>query len=190
MIEFIIPSFERPDKLMTLLYSLISQTNDNWIAHVVADAMYDGLEKIINHFDGNEKIKFSILNGPHKDWGHTARNYGLERVSKEWVVMTGDDNYYVPVFVDEFLKIVENNKASFVYCDMIHNWNGNNYLAIKCHPSVGRIDVGNFMAKSEFAKQLKLDTSLAIADGLFVEEYIRRFKPEIKYIQKFLYVHN
>jgi hypothetical protein len=58
MIEFIIPSFERPDKLMVLLYSLISQTNDNWIAHVVADAMYDGLEKIINHFDGNEKIYY------------------------------------------------------------------------------------------------------------------------------------
>jgi hypothetical protein len=36
----------------------------------------------------------------------------------------------------------------------------------------------------------KLDLTQAIADGLFVEEYIQKFKGNTLYIPKFLYVHN
>ena len=37
MIEFIIPTYNRTDNLMSILYSLVVQTNNNWKAHVVID---------------------------------------------------------------------------------------------------------------------------------------------------------
>ena len=84
---------------MGMLYSLINQSNNNWTAHVVSDGNYDEFKDIEQHFCLNNQIKFSIINGPNNDWGHTARNYGLKNATTEWVVMTGADNYYMPDFV-------------------------------------------------------------------------------------------
>ena len=188
-IEFIIPTYNRPHQLMCIINSIYSQRSDNWKIHVVADAVYDGYQKVKDYFIDDERIKFSELNGPHKDWGHTARNFGIEHSTEDWVVMTGDDNYYTPVFVDHFLNSVT-PETHFVYCDMIHNWVNYEYYYIKSQPRLGAIDIGNFMTKREYAKQIKLDPNNAQSDGLFVEEYLKRFSGEIKYIQKPLYIHN
>jgi glycosyltransferase involved in cell wall biosynthesis len=190
-IEFIIPTYNRPDKLMVILMSLKVQTVNQWRVHVVADAIYDGYQEVKDYFKNDDRFKFSELNGPHKDWGHTARNYGLEHLEEEWVVMSGDDNYYVPVFVETFLESIKfRNDVNFVHCNLVHNWVNNDYIPLVSAPRVNRIDIGNFMSKSEFSKQLRLDVTKANADGLFVEEYIDKFKGNIIHIEKFLYVHN
>jgi glycosyltransferase involved in cell wall biosynthesis len=190
-IEFIIPTYNRPDKLMVILSSLKAQTINQWKVHVVADAIYEGYQEVKDYFKNDDRFKFSELNGPHKDWGHTARNYGLEHLEEEWVIMSGDDNYYVPVFVETFLESIKFRKdVNFVHCNLVHNWIRNDYIALVSVPRVNRIDIGNFMSKSEFAKQLRLDVTKANADGLFVEEYINKFKGNIIHIEKFLYVHN
>ena len=47
------------------------------------------------------------------------------------------------------------------------------------------------MSKTILAKQIKLDVSSGEADGIFVEEYLNKFKDgEVIYIPKPLYVHN
>lgn len=190
-IEFIIPTYNRPDKLMTILSSIKCQSVDKWKVHVVADAVYDGYEEVKNYFKNDERFKFSELNGPHKDWGHTARNFGLQQAEEEWVVMSGDDNYYVPSFVELFLNATKfRNDAHFVYCNMIHNWVNNDYIALISEPFIGRIDIGNFMAKTEYAKQLTLNVTRADADGVFVEEYLSKFKGNVIKLDNFLYVHN
>ena len=190
-IEFIIPTYNRPDNLMMILYSIKSQTIDKWSVHVVADAPYDGYEEVKNHFSGDDRFRFSELNGPHGDWGHTARNYGLSKSQEEWVVMSGDDNYYVPVFVEEFLSAATiSPDINFVYCNMVHNYTDNQYIPMVSRPVTNWIDIGNFMTKRQYSKQMRLDTSKVDADGRFAEEYIQKFKGKTAHIKKFLYVHN
>lgn len=189
-IEFIIPTYNRPNQLMGVISSILSQSNPNWKIHVVSDGEHIGYDKVKSYFNGDDRIKFSELSGPHNDWGHTARQYGLDNANEEWVVMTGDDNYYVPLFVDYFLKSIT-TKSNFVFCDMIHNWVNNEYVYLKSYPKRGLIDIGNFMSKTILAKQIKLDVSSGEADGIFVEEYLNKFKDgEVIYIPKPLYVHN
>jgi len=188
-IEFIIPTYNRPNQLMGIISSIYSQRSDRWKIHVVADAPYDGYQRVKDYFSNDDKIKFTELNGPSGDWGHTPRNYGLEHATEDWVVMTGDDNYYMPVFVDHFLDSLT-PETHFVYCDMIHNWTRHQYLHIECKPKMGSIDIGNFMTKRIYSQQMKLDVTKEVSDGLFVEEYLRRFDGEIKHINKPLYVHN
>jgi len=189
-IEFIIPTYNRPNQLMGVISSIFAQTSSNWKIHVVADGMYDGYQKVKDYFTGDERIKFTELDGPHKDWGHTPRNYGLEHSTEEWVVMTGDDNYYMPVFVEEFLNVVDSN-THFVFCNMVHNWTNKQYLVINSIPKLGGIDIGNFMSKSDLAKKIKLNVAIEQSDGLFVEEYLRKYNQgTIKKINKPLYVHN
>jgi glycosyltransferase involved in cell wall biosynthesis len=189
-IEFIIPTYNRTDHLMCIISSIKAQRSDRWKVHVVADCPPEGtLNKIIEYFKDDERIKFTILPERYNDWGHTPRNYGLEHATEEWVVMTGEDNYYTPVFVDNFLDAVDDD-THFVFCNMVHNWTDYQYYAVDCAPEYGRIDIGNFMSKREFAKQLKLRTDIAQSDYIFVEEYLNKFKGTIKKVPKFLYLHN
>jgi len=189
-IEFIIPTYNRPHQLMGVISSIYSQTSPNWKIHVVADAVYDGYQKVKDYFNGDDRIRFTELNGPHKDWGHTARNYGLQNATEEWVVMTGDDNYYVPIFVQDFLNEVDDN-THFVYCNMVHNWTQQQYLVINSRPIAGGIDIGNFMTRTQLSNKLKINITKGDADGLFVEEYLLKYPHgTIKKINKVLYVHN
>lgn len=190
-IEFIIPTWNRPHQLMTVVSSIFSQRDDRWKIHVVADGIYDGYEKVKNYFTGDDRIKFTELETPGRDWGHTPRNYGLENATEDWVVMSGDDNYYTPVFVDHFLNAAKPAGVNFVYCDMIHNWTDYQYFHVKAEPVYGRIDIGNFMTKRIYAQQLRLDITNEAADAKFVEAYLNKFtRVGVKYIPKPLYVHN
>lgn len=189
-IEFIIPTYNRPHHLMSTINSIFAQRSDRWSIHVVADCPPEGsLDKIVNFFKDDERIRFSFLPTRYNDYGHTPRNYGLENAKEDWVIMTGEDNYYTPVFVDHFLGHLTPN-TNFVFCDMVHNWLNYDYGYIKCEPRWGRVDMGNFMTKREYSSQMRLNVNNIQADGEFVDEYIRRFPGDIIHIAKALYVHN
>ena len=188
-IEFIIPTYRDGNKLTGLLYSLINQSKPNWTAHVISDGSYDGFDGIDEHFSEHNNIKFSVIDGPNEDWGHTARNYGLKHATQDWVVMTGADNYYMPDFVSEFLKHITSN--NFIFCNMVHNEaHYKHYQELKAELTVNNIDMGCFATKRENAQQLRLNTKSYQADWYFVEKYITLFPGGIKHIDKILYVHN
>lgn len=190
--EFIIPTYNRPNNLLCVISSITSQTVPNWKVHVVSDCSPEGsLDKIINFYKEDDRIKFTFLPKRYNDWGHTPRNYGLENSTEEWVIMTGDDNYYVPTFLEHFSKAVDPN-TNFIYCNMIHSHFAYSEL-IDSKPWTGRIDIGNFASRSKFSKELRLDTGAFCADGKFVEEFTQRFCPNGQFMKKIdyaLYVHN
>lgn len=190
-IEFIIPTYHRQDKLMCVISSIVAQNSNMWSIHVVADCPPEGsLDKIIKFYEDDNRIRFTILKNRYNDWGHTPRNYGLDHAKEDWVVMTGDDNYYTPAFVENMLSAVTEN-THFVHCDMVHNWLNNAYVHLVSEAKLHKIDIGNFMSKPELAKQVKLQIDKWDADGIFVEEYLEKFpNGEVKHIPKILYVHN
>jgi glycosyltransferase involved in cell wall biosynthesis len=191
-IEFIIPTYERTNHLMCLLNSLCSQTSNDWVAHVISDCSPQGtLNKIINYFKDDDRIRFTILPERHNDWGHTPRNIGLELATEEWVVMTGEDNYYTPKFVEFFLLASKSSSdCNFVYCDMVHNWLKHEYIHIKSKLQYGKIDIGNFMSKTELSKKIKIDPKFANSDWRFISEYLTLHPNKVVYIPRTLYVHN
>ena len=53
-IEFIIPTYNRPDFLMCTINSIVAQRSDRWKIHVVADCPPAGtLDKIMKYFEGD-----------------------------------------------------------------------------------------------------------------------------------------
>jgi glycosyltransferase involved in cell wall biosynthesis len=193
-IEFIIPTYNRIDLLMTCISSIVSQTNPNWTIHVVADCPEKEdqirIANIAAYYESDDRIKFSVLDKRYNDWGHTPRNYGLQKATEEWVVMTGEDNYYAPTFVDNFLSVVRDD-VNFVFCNMVHNWVKDDYIPVQCEIEYGKIDVGNFMTRTYNSQKLRLKTDVEQADYWFIEEYLARFtEGQIIKIDKILYVHN
>jgi glycosyltransferase involved in cell wall biosynthesis len=67
-IEFIIPTWNRPNQLMTVISSIFSQRDDRWKIHVVADGIYDGYQKVKDYFIDDERIRFTELETPGRDW--------------------------------------------------------------------------------------------------------------------------
>ena len=52
----------------------------------------------------------------------TLRNIGLKEATGEWVINTNDDNYYVPVYLEELNKVIESNQeCNFIYYDCVLN---------------------------------------------------------------------
>lgn len=191
-IEFIIPTYSRINHLITILGSLMSQSNPNWKAHIVSDCppedVQEKIKKTIEFFD-DERFKLTILPERHNDWGHTPRQYGLDNATEEWVLMTGEDNYYVPEFVDIMLS--EGKDHHFVYCNLIHNWVNREYLPVQSKLELGGIDIGNFMTKTNMAQKIKLRTDHQWADWFFIEEFQKKYKiAKYKKVNRILYVHN
>ena len=194
-IEFIIPTYNRTEHLFTIVCSILAQSNPNWKIHIVGDNIpqnnLDRLNSFLNVIN-DDRIRFTNLPERTNDWGHTPRNYGLEHATEEWIVMTGEDNYYAPVFVEYFLKEGEVDETIFMYSNMVHNWTDHQYYPVSCELEYGKIDIGCYAFRKKYATNMKLDTTISHSDWTFAEKYMKINAPfgiAVK-IDKILYVHN
>jgi glycosyltransferase involved in cell wall biosynthesis len=187
LVEFIIPTYDRKFPLASLLASLLAQTNENWKATVIQDGIDgDYCFKLIREI-GDKRISVYSTPKRYNDWGHSLREIGKQNSKADYVIMTGDDNYYMPTLVQE-LKNATINQPGMVYWDMVHSHY--NYQYFKCTPAYNQIDMGAFATRTDLAKQIKLNTSYA-ADGEFVRDFNAKFPFEKKVkIEKVLFVHN
>jgi glycosyltransferase involved in cell wall biosynthesis len=189
-IEFIIPTYNREKELKSMLASLVAQTADNWIAIVVIDDEKDPnnpMAKIVSEF--RHPTIFSIFTGKRcNDWGHTPREQGKQASHSDYVIMTGDDNYYVPAFIAELNAIIEAEDPDIIYWDMVHSHYEYHYF--KTALWMNQIDIGAFAVKRELGQQIPLTTAYA-ADGIFIHAFKDKF-PDAKTVKinKVLFVHN
>ena len=199
--EFVIPTYKRPHQLMMTINCIYSQTVDNWRISVVADADYEGYSKVVDYFKGDDRIRFHTLEGgPNNDWGHTPRIYGMQNAKEGWLIMTGDDNYYFPCFLEYFNRCVD-DKTNFIFCDFYHNYT--NYIpetaelrridTLDGNSRYEGLDVGCYATRSELAKKIPFQKHLHWADGQFAADYWSAFCREegaIKKVNHRFYVHN
>lgn len=177
---------------MLILQSLVVQTDTNWTAHVIIDGITNEYRHVKDLYQDNDKVRFSHIEGPNNDWGHTARNYGLDQATGLYVVMTGDDNYYVPTFVQEMLDATQ-DEPKMVMCNMVHNAVNGGYQVIDTTIRLSYIDIGNVMYKTDAIGDLRLDKTDYNADYTFASQFVgRNVKKftDIHKISKILYVHN
>lgn len=187
LVDFIIPTYNRPAPLKCMLASLVAQTNPDWGAHVVIDNPDDEDNvKLVESFQ-DDRIRWSKMDKRYNDWGHTPREYGKQQSEAKYVIMTGDDNYYTPNFVSEIKHLCDVD-AGMIYWDMVHSHY--NYTYFRCVPGDGQIDMGAFATRTDLAKQIYLGVAYA-ADGIFVETFKKKFPSQgIHKIDKVLFVHN
>ncbi len=190
-IEFIISHYKgRTYQLLSTVSSIVAQSSPFWKIHIVCDGVVEDISYIQSVFP-NFPIRYSTLDKNYNDWGHTPKNFGIKNSTEEWLVLSGNDNYYVPVFVEKVLdSISKNPNLKFVYFDMVHSHY--NYSFFKCRPFINQIDIGSFVSLARFAKEILLDPKLYYADGVFVENYVKKFckEDEICYLPCVYYVHN
>lgn len=197
-LDIVIVSYKRVKKLQTLIYSLLSQTRLDFSILVIHDGPdKETREAVASISQENKNIEICYLETQARfnDYGHSLREIGLKKSSSKFTLLTNDDNYYTPNFVEEMLGKAESQKSDVVYCDMVHSHvfhdlpNPIGYQTLYTEIILNRIDMGAFIFKTKLGQKVGFSSRAFEADWLFLEEMLH-FKPTISKVEKVLFVHN
>lgn len=197
-LEIICVSYKRPIKLHCLLLSLACQTSNDFKVRVIHDGPDDETKKVIamvNLEYPHLNLSYEETNERYNDYGHTLRDLGVRTSEAENVLLTNDDNYYVPIFIEEISAEIKDKKADIVFFDMVHSHkitelpNPIGYQTLITEPRLNRIDVGSFVFNGKIGREVGFNDRGFAADGIFFEKLLSKTDKIFK-ISKVLFVHN
>ena len=192
-LHIICTAFKRVMPLQTLINSFIVQTDPNWRLHIIHDGKppLEMYEVITGYNDS--RITFTQTPEVHGAWGHINRNLVLKKLvgkPNDCVLITNDDNYYVPAFIELMLGSALTD-VGVVYCDTVHSYFG--YNVHKSKLKKNKIDMGAFIVNLPIAKQVGFKDIKKEADGIYAEKCMDVCKTKglrTVYIEKPLFIHN
>jgi hypothetical protein len=114
-----------------------------------------------------------------EDWGHEKRSIGITEIDSEYLGFFNDDDTYTIDYVAKMMEEAEKG-AEIVYC----NWN----KYPDCGFHLGNSTSGNFIVKSELARNVGWNYRVYTADGEFING-LRRSTDWITKIEEILYFH-
>ena len=188
LISYIIPWYEDAP---TTLVSLLAQTHANIECIVVYDGpIPDKAMSIVNALN-DTRIKLVHTKQKTKNWGHSPRDYGIDHVSdiSTYTVFCGMDNYYFPTFTSEMLTMFTSAKIKAAYSNFYYN--GHNWNLVNTRLSLGFIDCGCFVVRTEIAKELRWLNVHYEADWSFIQRVVSTYGvASICKLNRSLFIHN
>lgn len=187
-------AYDRPICLRMGCDGFLLQTDPHWILHVV----YDGpapkaIKDVMALYKDEPRILFRETPVKLNDFGHPNRKMMLETLEYEpddYVLITNEDNYYVPTFVEQFLSKCDTN-VGFVFCFTLHSYL--QYGVLQTRIEENYIDMGSFIVKFAVAKEVGFNHVHLSADGTYAVECATECKKKgmlLRYIAKSLFIHN
>ena len=120
-ISIIVPVYNVENYIDKCLKSLVNQTLKDIEIIVVNDGSLDKSEEIIEKYvkDNPTKIKYY----EKKNGGlSSARNYGLEYATGEYIAFLDSDDYVETNMYEEMYNLAKEENADMVECDFIWEW--------------------------------------------------------------------
>lgn len=191
-------AYDRVVPLEILIRSFIVQTSKEWILHIIYDGpapqkILDVVAPFVSGDRKDERIRFYESPERHQSYGHPNRRTMLQTIqtnANDYILMTNDDNYYVPVFVEKMLAMAH-RAAGLIFCDTVHSHAGYdiNYSELR----ENCIDMGAFIVKADIAKETGFNHDHFSADGTYAEECHRacqQHRLKVIKVKKPYFVHN
>lgn len=196
ILHVICTSFNRPIQQRILIDSFMVQTNPMWKLYIIHDGPAPSqLKDIVNYYT-DPRIKFIETETINGNYGHSNKNKILGMLPlnhSDFVLMTNDDNYYVPRFVEFMTRRCSSlsRKVGLVYCDTVHSYL--NYELLKTQLKENFVDMGSFIVRIDVAKKIGFNQIHLSADGTYAEScanFCKKVRLEMIYIPKPLFIHN
>lgn len=199
---FIVSAYDQPLQLAGLLYSLAVQTEKDFEV-IVTDNHPDRINEptcnMFIYWDSilpelfRRKLKLSYM---HTNVGncYEAANLAAGQTTADYLCFPSCDGYYVPGFLDHMLIAAHCDDPSndLIYCDCIYDPRGHveTYERLTAMPKTGFIDKGGFLVKRSKFTRFPWEASIKFADGLLVEDLVRRCGATTAKAPGVLWVHN
>ena len=186
-------AYKRSVELGILIGSFLTQTDKRWTLTIMHDGTVPEDVQQVADFHKDPRVHFKHTPQCNGEWGHPNRAMMLESLGgacDDYVLMTNDDNYYVPMFVELFLGCCKAD-TGMIYCNTLHNYMKYGILYTRLKENM--IDMGSFIVRQSVAKAVGFKHRHEQADGRYAEECavecaLHHFG--IIYIDKVLFVHN
>jgi GT2 family glycosyltransferase len=193
-LKIICVAYNRPTDMVVLLHSFLLQTCNDWELWFIHDGEpSDDVKRSSALYAQEPRIHFIATKKVGGNYGHPNRKWMLENIPQEegdYVLITNDDNYYVPEFVEQMLSACIEN-TGFVMCDCLHSYDHYDYFS--CETAECKIDMGEFIVRLDIAKEVGFIHDHHSADGAFAVECINLCVARglgIRKIPRALFVHN
>ena len=194
-------SYRRYRNIPVLIHAFLAQTLQNFKLLVIHDGPDAEMDALLAPFRRSDPdvVDYRFTETRFKDYGHSLRDMGIRLADTEYLLLTNDDNYYVPTFLEYMFAPVHGatRRPDIVYCDMIHSHNNPGitrqppYRPFETKPERYCIDIGCFIARTELAKQVGFRDKRSAGDATYFEDLLRAAgDPVVVKVPHVLFVHN
>lgn len=165
-ISVIVAVYNIENYIEECLLSLQNQTIDNYEVLVVNDGSKDNSERVIKKFTIDKKFKYL----KKKNGGlSSARNYGLDHATGNYVTFVDGDDYVELNFLEELYNTIKKNNTDISVCAFERNYSDKtNYNDVSMN------DVIMYRFPAAWNKMYKKDIidkyNLRFPDGLWYED--------------------
>jgi len=198
-ITVICVAYKRYEQIPILVHSFLVQTLQNFKLLILHDGYDEQMDHILAKLKSKnpDVIDYFFTNQRYNDYGHTLRDIGIGMADTDFILITNDDNYYCPIFLERMFIAIEEYCADIVLCDMIHSHHNPGgrpqlpYSLFKTAPVRLSMDIGCFIARTEWAKTVGFRDKTHDGDATFFEDLLR-LRPNacVAKVNQVLLVHN
>ncbi|KAJ1451626.1 hypothetical protein M885DRAFT_620638 [Pelagophyceae sp. CCMP2097] len=114
-----------PDaSIEVMINCMLVQSSDDWTLTVVSDGPDARVAAVVGKYT-SPRIRFLATDRPTFDHGHSPRELGLNASDAAWTVLSGIDNYYVPLFVETLAREIASHRAAgLIHFDFLLDMKG------------------------------------------------------------------
>lgn len=192
-------AYKRYKQIPVLVHALLAQTLQNFRLIVLHDGFDDHMNRILGELKTKnpDVIDYFFSRERYNDFGHSLRDIGIRMVDTEYLLITNDDNYYCPLFVENMFAALHAHHADVVMCDMIHSHSNPGgrpqpgYGLFVTAPQRCSVDIGCFIARTKLARQVGFRDKSHDGDATYFEDLLSVKKDiRIAKVNQVLFVHN
>lgn len=187
-------AFERPIPMRILIDCFLVQTNPNWELLIVHDGVASkAVREVAYNYADEPRVRYFETFKRKQQYGHPNRQTYLKSIEyseDEFILLTNDDNFYCPVYVQYMLESIQEN-TGMVYCDTVHSHF--KYNVLKTLVAVDHIDIGSFIVRADIAKAVGFNHFEFNGDGMYAEECKKLCIERglrVDYVPKPIFIHN
>jgi len=114
LVSVIVPTYNRPDQLITAMKSILAQTYKNIEVIVVNDCGAD-VEKMVSSTNKNNMITY-VKHGSNRGLA-AARNTGIKVARGKYIAYLDDDDLFYPNHVETLVNFLETSEYKVAYTD-------------------------------------------------------------------------
>jgi len=193
-LHVIVVAYNRAIPLRTLIDCFMIQTCPDWDMTIIHDGPApDDVKQVIALYAKEDRVTFIETEFREENWGNNNRRQMLQILDggpEDFVLITNDDNYYVPKFIQMMFSVIKPN-TGIVFCNFLHHTL--EYRNMISELKLNYIDMGAFIVRLHLAQQVGFAHNDSGADGMFAEEchaMAQRTGLQAIHINITLFVHN
>jgi len=174
-----VPCYERPQRTIRALESVMAQDLNGWEAYFVGDACHkfqkmcdEGVFKPYQEQAEKNGNKLNVYNleEHHGGWGYNVRNHIFQKANSEYLIFLDNDDMIKPNHFTNYYTAIKDTDFDFAYLD---TWIEPLNEPRRAELMFGRIGHHEIIVKTDFLKKMPPQLSHYSHDWTMIENLIR-----------------